>query len=81
MESLGNPRPKLADALATADLLVDRATIDGILMQRHTPAQAAEAGLLRVEGAPGTFARFWALLDRFEPVFPIIEPHPGTAGP
>ena len=64
-----------------ATVTVDRATLDGILMQRHTPAQAAEAGLLRVEGAPGTFARFWALLDRFEPVFPIIEPHPGTAGP
>ena len=28
MESLGNPRPKLADALANADLLVDRATIE-----------------------------------------------------
>ena len=28
MESLGNPRPKLADALANADPLLDRPTID-----------------------------------------------------
>ncbi len=49
-------------------------------MQRTTPAEAAAAGLLRVDGPPGTFARFWGLLDRFEPMFPIVEPHPETTG-
>ena len=33
MESLGNPRPRLVDALANADLLVDRATIDRAIPQ------------------------------------------------
>ena len=38
MESLGNPRPKLAEALANADLLVDRATIDRTIAQMAAPA-------------------------------------------
>jgi hypothetical protein len=37
---------------------VDRATVDAFLMQRTTPAEASAAGLLRVDGPPGTFARF-----------------------
>ncbi len=63
-----------------ATVTVDRATVDAFLMQRTTPAEAAAAGLLRVDGPPGTFARFWGLLDRFEPMFPIVEPHPETTG-
>ncbi len=44
MESLGNPRPKLADALANADLLVDRATIDRTIAQMAAPIARDYAG-------------------------------------
>ncbi|OHE85290.1 MAG: hypoxanthine-guanine phosphoribosyltransferase [Lysobacterales bacterium RIFOXYA1_FULL_69_10] len=44
MESLGNPRPKLADALANADLLVDRATIDRTIVQMAAPIARDYAG-------------------------------------
>ena len=44
MESLGNPRPKLADALANADLLVDRATIDRTITQMAAPIARDYAG-------------------------------------
>ncbi|MCH6484585.1 hypoxanthine-guanine phosphoribosyltransferase [Pseudoxanthomonas sp. LH2527] len=44
MESLGNPRPKLADALANADLLVDRATIDRAITQMAAPIARDYAG-------------------------------------
>lgn len=44
MESLGNPRPKLADALANADLLVDRATIDRAIVQMAAPIARDYAG-------------------------------------
>ncbi|MCZ8103078.1 MAG: MBL fold metallo-hydrolase [Burkholderiales bacterium] len=64
-----------------ATVTVDRATLDAFLMQRTSPAEAVAAGLLRVDGPPGTFARFWGLLDRFEPIFPIVEPHPDAFAP
>ena len=44
MESLGNPRPKLADALANADLLVDRATIDRAITTMAAPIARDYAG-------------------------------------
>ena len=44
MESLGNPRPKLAEALANADLLVDRATIDRTIAQMAAPIARDYAG-------------------------------------
>jgi alkyl sulfatase BDS1-like metallo-beta-lactamase superfamily hydrolase len=64
-----------------ATVVVDRSTIDRFLMQRLTPGEAAVQGLLRVDGPPDAFERFWALLDRFEPMFPIVEPHPAGRAP
>ena len=44
MEPLGNPRPKLADALANADLLVDRATLDAAITRMAAPIARDYAG-------------------------------------
>lgn len=65
-------------AQADATLTVNRAVIDDILMQRRTAAEAAQAGDIQVQGTPGTFARFWALLDQFTPMFPVLEPRADT---
>jgi alkyl sulfatase BDS1-like metallo-beta-lactamase superfamily hydrolase len=59
---------------ADATITVDRAEIDALMMQQRTPEQLAGSGALKVDGAPDAFARFWGLLDRFEPMFPIVEP-------
>ena len=66
-------------AQADATLTVNRSVIDDILMQRRTVTEVVESGAIRVDvdacGASDIFVRFWALLDRFQPMFPVIEPH------
>ena len=54
MEPLGTPRPKLADALANADLLVDRAyakVYGGNFEEAVSPLPVAEPADQRVRAA------------------------------
>lgn len=55
-------------------VILDRATLDAINLGETTVEQAAMDGRLRVQGDATPFATFVSLLDRFDPLFPIVTP-------
>ncbi len=64
-----------------ADLAVrtDRDTLDAIVQQRLTPAQALAEGRLLLDGQAPLLARLFSLLDRFGGNFPVVDAAPWPA--
>ncbi|KEH08187.1 hypothetical protein GY14_21775 [Delftia tsuruhatensis] len=70
--------PGLAPA-AHASLRLTRATLDAIAGQETTMAEAIKSGQLRIEGDASKVTALMSMLDRFDSVFPIVEPRPERA--
>ncbi|MDR0225965.1 MAG: MBL fold metallo-hydrolase [Burkholderiaceae bacterium] len=64
---------------AHASLRLDRATFQAIAGQETTLAEAARDGRLRIAGDAGQLAALMAMFDRFDSVFPMVEPRPPAA--
>lgn len=63
------------EAETAADLSVqtDRLTLDAILLQRLTPADAITSGRLSLKGRAMLLAQFLGLLDRIAGNFPVVD--------
>lgn len=61
---------------AHASLRLTRATLDAIAGQETTLADAVTSGRLRIDGDAGQVMALMSMLDRFESVFPVVEPRP-----
>ncbi|TQL84281.1 alkyl/aryl-sulfatase [Delftia sp. HK171] len=70
--------PGLAPA-AHASLRLTRATLGAIAGQETTMAEAIKSGQLRIEGDASKVAALMSMLDRFDSVFPMVEPRPERA--
>ncbi|MDP1051107.1 alkyl sulfatase C-terminal domain-containing protein, partial [Klebsiella quasipneumoniae] len=70
--------PGLAPS-AHASLRLTRATLDAIAGQETTMAEAIKSGQLRIEGDASKVTALMSMLDRFDSVFPIVEPRPERA--
>jgi alkyl sulfatase BDS1-like metallo-beta-lactamase superfamily hydrolase len=64
---------------AHASLRLTRATLDAIAGQETTLAEAVKSGQLHIEGDAPKVAALMSMLDRFDRVFPIVEPRPERA--
>lgn len=62
------------EANADATLTLDRAALDDVLLQRTTLMDAIRSGRIKAEGRAERVAELWAMLDRFDRRFPIVEP-------
>jgi alkyl sulfatase BDS1-like metallo-beta-lactamase superfamily hydrolase len=60
---------------------VGRAVIDALMMQTATMDELLAAGRLQLDGDAQAFIRLWSALDRFEPMFPVVEPVGHAAPP
>jgi alkyl sulfatase BDS1-like metallo-beta-lactamase superfamily hydrolase len=67
-------RPPRADVTVT----IDRSVVDEVMRQKLTMDEAAAAGRLRLDGDAQAFLRMWSVLDRFDPMFPIVDPIEGA---
>jgi alkyl sulfatase BDS1-like metallo-beta-lactamase superfamily hydrolase len=67
-------QPSRADVTVT----IDRTVIDEVMMQTLTMEDATAAGRLRLDGDAQAFVQLWSTLDRFDPMFPIVEPIAGA---
>lgn len=67
------------DPLDDATLTLARSTLDDVLLQRTTLAEAIRSGLIRVEGQVERVTALLAMLDRFDRRFPIVEPRADCA--
>ena len=63
---------------ADVTVTIDRAVVDEVMMQKLTMEEALAAGRLRLDGDAQAFTRRWSVLDRFGPMFPIVDPVPGA---
>ncbi len=59
---------------ADATLTLSRATLDAVALRRTTFPEAAQAGLVKVEGDVGKLTELLGMLDTFNPMFEIVEP-------
>lgn len=64
---------------AHATVRLGRATLDAIAGQQTTLPEAVRSGQLKIEGDASKVAALMGMLDRFESVFPIVEPRPERA--
>ena len=67
---LADRRSDRADATVT----LDRITLDRLLLRELAVAEAAQSGLLRVEGDPSRLAELFTLFDEFALMFEVVEP-------
>jgi alkyl sulfatase BDS1-like metallo-beta-lactamase superfamily hydrolase len=65
---------------AKTDATLARATLDAVTMKKASFAEAAGAGLIKVEGDPRKLAQLLGMLDTFNTSFEIVEPK-ATAKP
>jgi alkyl sulfatase BDS1-like metallo-beta-lactamase superfamily hydrolase len=63
-----------ADADASLDLT--RTTLAAITLRKTTFADAVKNGAIQVTGDPRKLLELLSLLDEFEPMFEVVEPHP-----
>ena len=70
LSCLHDARPAAADVTVT----VERAAIDALMMQTETMEALLATGRVRLDGDARAFTRLWSVLDRFEPMFPVVEP-------
>jgi alkyl sulfatase BDS1-like metallo-beta-lactamase superfamily hydrolase len=59
---------------ADATLTLSRATLDAVALRRTTIPEAAQAGLVKVEGDVGKLTELLGMLDTFNPMFEVVEP-------
>ena len=64
------------DTHADATLVLDRPTLDELMLQRIAFPQALQDGRIQVSGDGSALARLLAMLDAFDPRFPILTPLP-----
>ncbi|MDM4765050.1 alkyl sulfatase dimerization domain-containing protein [Pelomonas sp. SE-A7] len=63
-------------ANADATLVLSRATLDEITLQKLTFPAALQAGRIQVQGKVALLAELLAMFDNFPAMFPIVEPRP-----
>ena len=63
-------------AVADATLLLARATLDEISLQRLTFPEALHAGSIKIEGKAEVVATLMQMIDRFDRMFPVMTPMP-----
>ena len=59
---------------ADATLVLSRAALDAVTLRQTTFPAAVQAGQIRIEGDRTKLGELLAMLDTFEPMFPVIEP-------
>jgi alkyl sulfatase BDS1-like metallo-beta-lactamase superfamily hydrolase len=59
---------------ADATLTLARSTLDAIVLRRTTFPDAAQAGLIKIEGDPTKLIELLGMLDTFNPMFEVVEP-------
>ena len=69
---LADRRSDRADATVT----LDRATLDRVILREIPFTDAAERGLVAVDGDPAKVAELFDLLDDFSVMFEVVEPRP-----
>lgn len=63
---------------ADATLSLTRATLDEIMLRQTTLPAALQSGSLQVLGDLGKVRALFEMLDRFDRVFPLVEPRPAS---
>ena len=61
---------------ADATVTLERGTLDAVVLQRTTFADAVKAGLVKVEGDPRKLDELMSMLDSFKVMFEVVEPKP-----
>jgi alkyl sulfatase BDS1-like metallo-beta-lactamase superfamily hydrolase len=64
---------------ADASIVLSRATLNDILLRKSSFPAAIESGRIRIAGKKEKLMELLALLDEFEPDFPLVEPMPALA--
>jgi len=64
------------DPAADAAVVMDRGTLNDILLQRLSFVQALQAGRLQVDGPPAVLLDLLGMLDSFGRLFPVVGPRP-----
>jgi len=59
---------------ADANVTLSRATLDAITLKQTSFPEAVRSGQVRIEGDRAKLGELLAMLDTFEPMFPIVEP-------
>lgn len=59
---------------ADATLTLARATLDSILMRKTTFPEAAQKGLVKIDGQPMKLLELFGLFENFNPMFEIVTP-------
>jgi alkyl sulfatase BDS1-like metallo-beta-lactamase superfamily hydrolase len=65
---------------ANATVTLPRAVLDRLVLRELTLADAAQQGLVRIEGDATKVVELFGLLDDFSLMFPIVEPRRDGAG-
>ncbi|MBV8919018.1 alkyl/aryl-sulfatase [Bradyrhizobium sp.] len=61
---------------ADATVTLARGTLDAVILQRTTFADAVKAGLVKIDGDPRKVDELMAMLDTFKVMFEVVEPKP-----
>ena len=64
---------------AGATVTLDRAVLNRLVLRELTFAEAAQRGLVTVDGDAGRVAKLFSLLDDFPLMFPVVEPKRASA--
>ena len=64
---------------ADATISLARSTLDAVMLQKTTFADAARAGLAKIDGNAATLDAFAAMLDTFKVMFEVVEPRPAAS--
>lgn len=59
---------------ADATVTLSRATLDAITLKQTSFPEAVRAGQVRIDGDRAKLGELLAMLDSFEPMFPVVEP-------
>jgi linear primary-alkylsulfatase len=59
---------------ADASIALTRETLEGIILQRTTLADAVKTGSIKLDGDPRKVEDFLAMLDTFQTMFEVVEP-------
>ncbi|WP_188568636.1 alkyl/aryl-sulfatase [Undibacterium terreum] len=64
---------KAADKADTS-LVLDRPTLNAIMLKQMTFPQAVQSGKIKLGGPPDKLVELFSMLDEFNPMFEVIEP-------
>ena len=74
-------RVGVADAAADATVTLARSTLDEIVLQRLSFADALQTGRIAVDGSVQALQSLLATLDQFNRMFPVVGPRPPAPPP